>query len=94
VALIQSLINLVAGVPAPPQVRAAAFRVMATLPDVTSLGPVPGGQGLRISLGGNRHAGLVVNPSTSHAQETLTVSAGTRTTSRVSVTAYWSSRLP
>jgi len=35
-------------VPTPPLVRAAAFRVLAALPIVTGLGPVPGGQGLLI----------------------------------------------
>jgi hypothetical protein len=94
VTLIQSLIELVALAPAPPQARAAAFRVMATLPDVTSLGPVHGGQGLRISLSAGQHAALVVDPSTSQTRAALTVADGARTVSSVSVNARWVSRLP
>jgi hypothetical protein len=95
-ALIQSLIQLVAGVPAPPQVRAAAFRVLATLPNVTRLGPVHGGQALRIALGGNEHATLIVDPATSQAREILTVSygPGPRMVSNVSVSAQWVDRRP
>jgi hypothetical protein len=89
-AVFESLNDLVAGVPAPPQVRAAAFRVMASLPGVTSLGPVSGGQGLRISLSGNQHATLVVDPATSQVTDTLTVSNG----NSVSVIAGWTSQLP
>jgi len=43
-----SLIALEWNVPAPPQVRATAFLALATLPNITSLGPVPGGQALLI----------------------------------------------
>jgi len=46
--LIESFTALEWLVPAPPQVRAAAFRALAELPGVTSLGPVPGGQELLI----------------------------------------------
>jgi hypothetical protein len=90
-ALIQSLTELVAGLPAPPQVRAAAFRVLATLPNVTSLGRVHGGQALRISLGGNTRATLIVDPSTSRAWEVLTVSygPGPHSSSSVAVSARW-----
>jgi hypothetical protein len=41
-----SLISLVSTLPAPPRVRAAAFRALASYPGVRSLGDVPGGQGL------------------------------------------------
>jgi hypothetical protein len=43
-----SLISMEWLVPTPPQVRAAGFRALAALPNVTSLGPVPGGQELLI----------------------------------------------
>jgi hypothetical protein len=63
---------------------------MASLPDVTSLGPVSGGEGLRISLSGNQHATLVVDPATSQVTDTLTFSNG----NSVSVIAGWTSQLP
>lgn len=47
-----SLFMLVSTLPATPEVRAAAFRAIATYPDVQSLGAVPGGQGLRLPEGG------------------------------------------
>ncbi|WP_433179141.1 CU044_5270 family protein [Actinoallomurus sp. CA-150999] len=50
--------------PAPPAVRAAAFRALAALPEVQNLGPVKGGVGLKIrySDGWGR---LVLDPATS-----------------------------
>jgi hypothetical protein len=93
--LVQSLAELVAGVPAPPRVRAAAFRVLATLPNVTSLGPGHGDQALRLSLGGNQHGTLIIEP-TSQAREILTASfaPGARTSTSVSVSAQWVNRRP
>jgi hypothetical protein len=44
------LVSLVSQLPAPPKVRAAAFRAIASYPDVKNLGPVDGGQGLRFPL--------------------------------------------
>ena len=44
------LVSLVSQLPAPPKVRAAAFRAIASYPDVKNLGPVEGGQGLRFPL--------------------------------------------
>jgi len=94
VTVFESLTDLVAGLPAPPRVRAAAFRVMASLPNVKSLGEVNGGQGLLISLSGNQHATLVVDPATSRVRDTLTVSGAAGTTGSVSVTAGWTNHLP
>jgi hypothetical protein len=62
----ESLIQLVSGLPAPPAVRAAAFRAIATYPEVTSLGAVPGGQGLQI----DSEDRLVVDPATGMVNET------------------------
>lgn len=45
-----ALTDLLSRVPAPPDVRAAAFRALATMPDVTSLGDMDGGEGLRIAI--------------------------------------------
>ena len=44
------LVSLVSQLPAPPKVRAAAFRAIASYPDVKNLGPVDGGQGLQFPL--------------------------------------------
>jgi hypothetical protein len=93
-AVFLSLTNLVAALPAPPAVRAAAFRAVATLPNVTGLGPVQGGQGLRLSLGGTEYATLVVNTATSQARDILTVSGVAHGGGQVSVTAHWVNRLP
>jgi len=63
-----SLISLVSTVPAPPEVRAAAFRALAAYPDVESLGEVPGGQGLLLP----GDARLVVDPATGRVNGTST----------------------
>jgi hypothetical protein len=89
-----SLTSLIAEVPAPPGVRAAAFRAMATLPGVTSLGPVSGGQGLRLPLGWKRYATVVVNTATSQVRDILTINGADGQASSVSDTAHWVSRLP
>jgi hypothetical protein len=93
--LIQSLAELVAGVPAPPRVRAAAFRVLATLPNVTSLGlDHSGNQVLRVSLGGDQHATLIIDPVTSQTREILTIALVPRLDTSVSVSAQWVNRRP
>jgi hypothetical protein len=89
-----SLTSLIAEVPAPPGVRAAAFRAMATLPGVTSLGPVSGGQGLRLPLGGKLYATVVVNTATSQVRDILTINGTDGQASSVSDTAHWVNRLP
>jgi hypothetical protein len=71
-ATFDSLISLVSTLPAPPAVRAAAFRAIAAYPGVQNLGSVPGGQGLLLpqwstGLGGVR---FVVDPSTGRVNGT------------------------
>ncbi|MGW2309639.1 CU044_5270 family protein [Actinomadura luteofluorescens] len=61
---IMLLENLLSEVPAPPKVRAAALRALASLPDVKNLGRVPGGQSLQFS-GQGGGTKLVVDPKTS-----------------------------
>ena len=56
--------------PAPPQVRAAAFRALAALPGVTSLGQVGGGQGVRFTLLGGHQATLVIDPASGQIRAT------------------------
>ena len=65
-ATFHSLIALVSTVPATPEVRAAAFRAIASNPGVESVGAVPGGQGL-VLPGGRR---LVVDPATGRVNGT------------------------
>ncbi|HEV2376024.1 MAG TPA: CU044_5270 family protein [Streptosporangiaceae bacterium] len=94
VAVFLSLTSLVAEFPVPPQVRAAAFRAMASLPNVTSLGPVNGGQGLRLSLGGSHYATLVVNTTTSQVSDILSVSGVAQGGGQRTITAQWVNRVP
>ena len=56
--------------PAPPQVRAAAFRALAALPGVTSLGQVGGGQGVRFTLLGGEQANLIIDPASGQIRAT------------------------
>jgi hypothetical protein len=62
--LIGDLAGLLGSMPAPPLVRAAAFRLLASLPGVRSLGPVKGGQALLLPDPGG-HSILVINLGTS-----------------------------
>ena len=92
--LYDSLADLIVKFPAPPRVRAAAFRVIASLPNVKSLGAVNGGQGLLISFSRHLHATLVVDPATSQVSETLTFSGTAQSPSSVSEIAWWTHHLP
>lgn len=97
--ILVSLTSLVSQLPVPPKVRAAAFRAIAGLPDVRSLGAVEGGQGLLISLGG-RQARLVVDPATSQVRNTnfFVTADGAETWlpshRSATVTTEWTDRLP
>jgi hypothetical protein len=65
------LVSLVSQLPAPPKVRAAAFRAIASYPNVKNFGAVKGGQGLSISFGGGKKAAsLIVDPKTSQITDT------------------------
>ncbi|MFI7431485.1 CU044_5270 family protein [Micromonospora sp. NPDC049836] len=63
------LLSLVAQLPAPPTVRAAAFRAIAAYPEVESTGATEDGHGLLIRLGGEP-ARLVVDPATARIRQT------------------------
>ncbi|MFI6303602.1 CU044_5270 family protein [Amycolatopsis thailandensis] len=65
-AAFQSLISLVSTLPATPEVRATAFRAIASHPGVQNLGTVPGGQGLVLPEGER----LVVDPATGRVNGT------------------------
>jgi hypothetical protein len=69
-AVFESLISLVSQLPAPQKVRAAAFRAIAGYPNVTSLGQVDGGLGLRITLQNSSTAQLVIDPASAQVRRT------------------------
>jgi hypothetical protein len=68
--IFDSLDSLLSELPATPQVRAAAFRALAALPGVTSLGQVGGGQGVRFTLLGGQQATLIIDPASGQIRAT------------------------
>lgn len=92
-----SFMSLVSTLPAPPAVRAAAFRAIAEYPGVRGLGPVPGGQGLLLPEG----VRLVVDPETGRVNGTSVIVSmdgaehypGDENGS-ISITAGWTDALP
>jgi hypothetical protein len=94
------LISLVSELPAPPKVRAAAFRAIASYPNVESLGAVEGGQGLLITFEDGTPARLVVDSATSQIRETnffVTAdgsSAGAGRGGSFTIVAEWTNSLP
>jgi len=85
------LTSLIADLPAPPPVRAAAFRVLATLPDIRR---VDGGKGLRFGLGKHGYATLVVEPATSALRDILVMPNPNGRRLSLLVTARWVNRVP
>ncbi|WP_410562690.1 CU044_5270 family protein [Amycolatopsis sp. cmx-4-61] len=94
--LLLSMVSLVSTLPAPPAVRAAAFRSIAAYPGVRDLGPVPGGRGFLLP-GDYR---LVVDPATariSHTSMFVTADGAIYGASRpegAEVSAEWTDSLP
>ena len=99
-AVFEGLVSLVSQLPAPPKVRAAALRAIATYPNVTSLGAVDGGQGLLIAFyPGAPPARLVIDPTSGQLRRTnvLVMTFGGTMTSDggiFAVTAEWTDALP
>lgn len=93
------LVSLVSASPARAGTRAAAFRAIASYPDVKSLGEVDGGQGLEFSVSGHR-ARLVVDPATGRVRNTnFLVTPGGATMwiaapGSVTITAGWTDTRP
>lgn len=93
------LVSLVSTLPAPPKVRAAAFRAIAAYPNVKSIGKVTGGQGLLISPFGRRTR-LVVDPATSRVRNTNFFVTADGAEVRIpgsggaSIVAEWTDQLP
>jgi hypothetical protein len=75
----------------PPQVRAAAFRALATFPDARNLGPVKDGQSLLIPFPKTEDPWikLVVDPATSLMHSYTTIKG-----TIVINTAAWTNQLP
>ncbi|MGR6318160.1 CU044_5270 family protein [Micromonospora soli] len=94
------LLSLVAQLPAPPNVRAAAFQAIAAYPEVRSTGATEGGQGLLIRLGAEPPARLVVDPATARIRRTnfYVTPDGARVSREgdgmFTLTAEWTDRLP
>ncbi|MFD0855673.1 hypothetical protein ACFQ07_25755, partial [Actinomadura adrarensis] len=90
--LLQELLNRV---PAPPKVRAAAFRSLASLPNIKNLGRVEGGYALEFSLddGGTR---MVVDPKTTtvNAQGFTSLGGGRQSMPADTTTGRWTDELP
>ncbi|GAA4635809.1 CU044_5270 family protein [Actinoallomurus vinaceus] len=88
-----AMIELLYEYPAPPKVRAAAFRALAALPNVKSTGNVKGGRGLVINSGTADEETLVFDPATSLVRSVGTTSAASY--HRVTVlAAEWTNTLP
>ncbi|WP_131737446.1 hypothetical protein [Actinomadura roseirufa] len=65
----QGLVSLISLVPTTSATRAAAFRAIASYPDVKSVGTVDGGQGLEFPSESGGKGKLVVDPATSQIRE-------------------------
>jgi hypothetical protein len=81
-----SLTRLLWEVPAPPAVRAAAFRAFAAMPNVTNLGPQDSGTALRIAVPAepaDKHGGKVPEGS-----DHLTIVVDQKTGTVLSYTNY------
>jgi hypothetical protein len=95
--LLLSMVSLVSTLPAPPAVRAAAFRWIAAYPGVRDLGDVPGGRGFLLPGGDYR---LVVDPATARISRTsMFVTAdgaiyGASDPQGAEVSAEWTDDLP
>ncbi|MEV4551526.1 CU044_5270 family protein [Nonomuraea wenchangensis] len=91
------LTSLIAELPAPAEVRSAAFRALAELPGVRRLGAVGGGEELLIQSGRHERR-LVVDPETSQVILTNylpTAAGGSMGTNRfIKLTTGWTDDLP
>lgn len=89
-----SLTDVLYDVPAPPKVRAAAFRALAELPNIRNLGPTRGGQLLVLS-DGQAGSKIVVDPATSRLGSTEGFTSFDNQSMGVhTFTAEWTNRLP
>ncbi|MEV0595979.1 CU044_5270 family protein [Nonomuraea cavernae] len=101
--VLHGLVSLVSELPAPPAVRAASFRALATYPEVERLGAVDGGQGLLIPASQaeteRTRVQLVVDPDTSRVRNTsffVSADGGVAfdVSKPVTIEARWTDTLP
>jgi hypothetical protein len=96
----EGLVSLVSLLPAPPNVRAAALRAIASYPNVETLGTTEGGHGLLITFDpGEPPARLVIDPHTGQLRQTnvLVLTYGGTMTSDAgtfAVTSEWTNTPP
>ncbi|MEV4890554.1 hypothetical protein AB0K48_14290 [Nonomuraea sp. NPDC055795] len=94
---VQALLSLISEAPVSSPVRAAAYRALAALPDVTDLGEGDGGRRLELPLSSGRKV-VVVDPETARVRNTpvwVTLSGAVALTkSGVTIDAEWTDRLP
>ncbi|WP_066941412.1 CU044_5270 family protein [Microtetraspora fusca] len=96
----RTLVALISELPAPPEVRSAAFRALAAMPGVESAGAVAGGQELLFpDPDGGPEIKLVVDPETAQVTRTnylQTNDGGVIWSGRdfISVTADWTDQPP
>lgn len=64
------LISLISTLPVTSKIRAAAFRAIASYPNVKSTGKAPGGEGLQIDSGAGDPVKMVIDPATSQLRHT------------------------
>lgn len=102
-AVVHSLAALLSGLPAPPKVRAAAFRALASFPGVVSLGPVDGGQAIRfpavVALPGQEPR-MVIDPATGQVGNTNFFTGGdgaehwVKSGSKATIVGEWTNARP
>ncbi|MFI0444253.1 CU044_5270 family protein [Actinomadura sp. 6N118] len=90
--MLGKLMELISRAPAPPKVRAAAFRALATLPNVKSTGKVEGGYGIVFAWGGGGSR-FVVDPTTAQTSAQGFTDDGYRT-GPSTATGEWTNALP
>ncbi|MER7208323.1 CU044_5270 family protein [Streptosporangium sp. NPDC000239] len=94
------LITLISELPTPPEVRAAAFKALATTPGVRSTGAVEGGQALAIPDPGYHgwEIKMVVDPETAQVKRTNFLLGGdgsvTLSGDAIALATEWTDELP
>lgn len=86
------LISVLSSMPAPPAVRAAAFRALASSPNVRSLGTVNGGEGLAIGYP-DGELRVVVDPEAARLRDSSFTGPG-KPSGTEAVEAKWTDDLP
>ncbi|MEV0381545.1 CU044_5270 family protein [Nonomuraea sp. NPDC050643] len=94
---VETLLSLISQAPVSPQVRAAAYRALATRPGVVDLGETEGGRRLEIPLAVGKGV-VVVDPETARVRNTpvwAPLTGGIAFSEKgVTIDAEWTERLP